>query len=87
MEEKKRFDLDVEIDVFRDRGENACVCYAKILRKFGLDLNKDTDNPIVKNYAELIDLLNDYYKIKSYEELDKAEARMIELWKFCNEFL
>ena len=87
MEEKKRFDLDVEIDGFKDRGENACVCYANVLEKFGLDLNKDTDNPIVKNYDELIKLLNDAYKIETYEDLDKAEARMIELWKFCNEFL
>lgn len=87
MEEKKRFDLDVEIDGFKDRGENACVCYAKILRKFGLDFKKDRDNQIVKNYVELRKLLNDAYKIETYEDLDKAEARMIELWKFCNEFL
>ena len=87
MEEKRRYALDIEIDGFKDRGENACVCYANILEKFGLELNKDIDNQIVKNYAELIDLLNDYYKIETYEVLDEAEARMIELWKFCNEFL
>ncbi len=82
--EEKRYDIDVERDVFKERGNNACARFADIVEKMGLTFEKDEDNPVMKKYNELIRLVNDAYKLKTYEDIDAAEGKLTEIREYCS---
>ena len=87
MNVNKRYDLDVEQDVLKDRIENVCRIYMVALRGKGLSLKNNPDHPLAVKCKKAIELSQNVYNFDTYGKIDEAETRMTELWKYCNEFL
>ena len=50
--EEKRYDIDVERDVFIDRAVQTVINYENLIDNMGID-KKDIDNPVIIRYEEV----------------------------------
>ena len=79
--EEKRYDIDVERDVFIDRAVQTVINYENLIDNMGID-KKDIDNPVIIRYEEVARLSNAAYDFKTYEEIDDAEEKLDEIRRY-----
>lgn len=76
---------DIEAEVIRERFNDITAKYMKYIIKHNIDVKKESENPIVLNFKEAYRIMDSTYSFSTYEEIDEAEKKLDELWKYYNE--
>ncbi len=82
-----RRDINVEVEILRDRFNDIVAKFMKYIIKNNVDTNKETENPIVINYKEAYRIMETTYGFSTYEEIDVAEKKLDEFWRYYNELI
>lgn len=83
MENRKRYDIDVEREVFSDQADYVAMLYIKYAFEKGIQ--EDKNNPFMLKYDEVVKLERNAYKMNSYEEIDEAYKKLEEMREYYNE--
>lgn len=84
---EKRYAIDVEADVLRDNINNLVANFMRYVIENNINRREDKENPVVIKYEETYRLMESTYRMKEYEEIDAAQKKLDELWRFYNGIL